>query len=258
MTGYTAAAMTETTQPHAPHSLVVGGAAGLGLAAARALAGAGHRVSVLDLNPPPGDAGSAMRHVRADLLSPDGPEAALAEAVAGHGPINHALFMQRYRGGGADPWEGELAVSLGATRRIVEWLAPRFPESQDCSLLFAGSAAGRFVATEQPAGYHAAKAALAQLARYWAVTLGPRGVRSNCVSPAVFVKEERRELDLERYRRIAQAFPLRRVPTAEQIARVIAFLCSPAASCLTGQDIAVDNGLSLLAHASLAAGPPSP
>lgn len=249
--------MTDAPPPLQPHSLIVGGAAGLGLAATRALAGAGHRVSVLDRVPPPATPGGAVRHVRRDLLAPDPLEEALAQAVAGHGPINHALFMQRYRGD-ADAWEGELAVSLGATRRIVEWLAPRFPQGRDNSLLFAGSAASRFVATEQPAGYHAAKAALAQLARYWAVTLGPRGVRSNCVSPAVFIKEERRDRDAERYRRLEPVFPLRRVPTDAEIARVMLFLCSPAASCLTGQDLAVDNGLSLLAHASLLLGPPAP
>lgn len=248
--------MIDATRPHPPHSLIVGGAAGLGLAATRALAGAGHRVSVLDRTSPPEIGGGAVRHIYQDLLSPDLLEESLAQAAAGHGPINHALFMQRYRGG-TDSWEGELAVSLGATRRIVAWLAPRFPEAQDNSLLFAGSAASRLIATEQPASYHAAKAALAQLARYWAVTLGPRGVRSNCVSPAVFIKEERREQDAARYRRLEAVFPLRRVPTAVEIARVILFLCSPAASCLTGQDLAVDNGLSLLAHASLVLGPPT-
>ena len=232
------------------HALVVGGATGLGRTVVKTLAREGHDVSVID-RLPPGEAAPvpAVVHHQADLLDPARVEQVLAEAAARRGPVRCAVFCQRFRGD-AGAWEGEIETTLGATRRIVELLAERFPPGGEASIVMVGSVADRFVAAEQPAGYHAAKAGLAQLARYFAVALGPRGVRCNCVSPAIFVKEGAARGPaagpaLER------VIPLRRIPTAEEIARVILFLCGPGAACVTGQEIVVDGGLSLLAQATL-------
>ena len=240
--------MTKKSTP--PHSVVVGGARGLGRTLAGVLSRDGHRVSVLDcLAPLSGEStapGTVFRRV--DVL--DGP--AVTEALSAvrtlHGPPRNAIFLQRYRGTG-DPWTGELATSLTATRRIIEELADHFPVGADNAIVIVGSAADSCVAEEQPAGYHAVKAALRQLVRYYAVLLGPRGVRCNAVAPAVFQKQGAPRLPGSRA--LAAVTPLRRIPAAEEIARVILFLCSPAASCVTGQSLVVDAGLSLLAHASL-------
>jgi len=231
------------------HFLVVGGAQGLGRTVVRLLSAQGRSVSVLDRIPPePGEGQPSIAHEVADLLDAPRVEQALALLCERGGPVRHVLFVQRYRGA-AGGWEGELATSLDATRRIVEWLASRFPEDGG-SILLVSSAAGRFVAEEQPAGYHVAKAATEQLARYWAVTLGPRGVRCNCVAPAIFRKDGY-PADSPRDLALAPIIPLRRVPTAEEIGRVILFLCSPDAACVTGQTIVTDGGLSLLAQATL-------
>jgi NAD(P)-dependent dehydrogenase (short-subunit alcohol dehydrogenase family) len=233
-----------------PHSIVVGGARGLGRTLVDVLAREGHRVSVLDcLEPLPGEPaapGTVFRRV--DILDGPAVAAALSAIRRSHGPPRNAVFLQRYRGTD-DPWTGEIATSLSATRRIIEELADHFPAKSDNAIVVVGSAADTYVAEEQPAGYHAAKAALRQLVRYYAVLLGPRGVRCNAVAPAIFQKQGARRPPGSRA--LAAVTPLRRIPAAEEIARVILFLCSPAAACLTGQSLVVDAGLSLIAHASL-------
>ena len=166
---------------------------------------------------------------------------------------NHLIFFQRYRDK-ADPWLGELATSLTATKLLVEIFAAQCQKTANHAIVAVGSSAVSFVASEQPIGYHAAKAALAQIIRYYAVQLGPLGVRANLVSPALLLKEESRHA-LEADARLMEVYksitPLGRIGLPEDVAQLIIFLCSAAASFITGQDIAVDGGISLVAHASL-------
>ena len=107
----------------------------------------------------------------------------------------------------------------------------------------------------QALGYHVAKAGLNQMMRYYAVNLGRKGIRVNAVTPFTFLKEESRDFYMKNqalhdlYRKIT---PLGRMATAEDSARVIAFLCSPGAGFVNGQNIYVDGGLSLVWPETLA------
>jgi NAD(P)-dependent dehydrogenase (short-subunit alcohol dehydrogenase family) len=117
------------------------------------------------------------------------------------------------------------------------------------------SNASSFVARNQTVAYHAAKAALKQMARFYAVKYGPQGIRVNVVSPCTFVKPESAEYFAQQeslralYGRIT---PLGRMGTAKEVARAVAFLCGPDSSFITGQDLTVDGGLSLMLQDTLA------
>jgi enoyl-[acyl-carrier protein] reductase III len=95
----------------------------------------------------------------------------------------------------------------------------------------------------------AAKAALESIVRYLAFELGPRGITVNGVNTGLFDTESSRLYFGDDFPRAALAAiersALRRLPRIEEIAAVIQFLCSPAASFLTGQTIMVDGGLTL-------------
>src|SRR5690606_26429615 len=103
--------------------------------------------------------------------------------------------------------------------------------------------------------YHVGKAGMNQMMRYYAVNLGRKGIRVNGVTPFTFLKEESKEFYLKNdalqdlYRRIT---PMQRMGTAEDSARLIAFLCSPVSGFINGQNIYVDGGLSLVWPETLA------
>lgn len=237
------------------HFVVVGGTTGTGRAVVRAIAEAGHHVTVLGRHEPPEVRLAEHVHVDlVDLRESTAVREAVERATARHGILNHLIFCQRYRDAG-DPWQGELETSLTATKTLIESCVAHFRRPHNHAIVAIGSSAASFVAPEQPVGYHAAKAALTQMIRFYAVTLGPHGVRANVVSPALLLKEETRhslEAETDVVQRYKQVTPLGRLGQPEDVADLVLFLCSSAASFITGQDIAVDGGISLTAQASLA------
>jgi len=94
-----------------------------------------------------------------------------------------------------------------------------------------------------------AKAALETLTRYLAVELAPRGITVNGVSPGLVETDSSRVYagdDFERFERlIVASTPKGRVGTPEDVARVIAFLCSDDAEWIVGQTIMVDGGMTI-------------
>ncbi len=239
-----------------PHTMIVGGTRGIGRAVVRQFAGLGHRVSVIGRCTPKE---ARLRKVTVwpcDLQQAKALNATLQQAVKKYGPLTNMIFLQRFRGEG-DAWEGELAVSLTATKTLIEQGSDKFARrgSQAIgSIVIVSSNASRLVAGEQPVSYHAAKAALRQMARYYACTLAGKKIRVNCVTPGVVLKEEARgyyRTNKKLHDLYRQITPLGRMGVAEDIANAIAFLCSPQASFITGQEIVVDGGLSLLWQASL-------
>jgi NAD(P)-dependent dehydrogenase (short-subunit alcohol dehydrogenase family) len=210
-------------------AVIVGGARGLGREIARTLLEAGLPVSVI------------ARHKPAER------EALVQEALKS-GPIRYLVFCQRYRGEG-DAWQGELDTTLTLTRSMIETFEPHFAPSGDRAIVMTGSVLAEHVGNDQPAGYHAAKAGLVQLMRFYAASLGPKGIRVNAVSPATFLKEESRQHYLRNQPLMAlyrDMVPLGRIGTAADVANVVAFLCSDKAAFVSGQNIGVDGGLSVL------------
>ena len=238
------------------HTLVVGGTRGVGRALVTALAAHGQAVSVIGRRTPE-DRDSRLatvRHYTVDLKHEEPLQNVLTELLARHGKLSSLVFCQRFRGE-EEPWAGELAISLTATKNLIDRLADSFDPAGDKSIVVVSSSAGNFIASEQPLSYHVGKAALNQLVRYYAVVLGPKGIRVNAVSPGTTLKDESKEFYRanEALRQLYESIiPLGRMGTAEELANVIAFLCSAQASFITGQNLVVDGGVSLHWHESLA------
>jgi NAD(P)-dependent dehydrogenase (short-subunit alcohol dehydrogenase family) len=240
---------------HQPHTLIIGGTRGLGRVLVRLFAEEGHTVSAIArkvaVNPdlPSG----RVKYWEVDVSNASQVLTILEDIVRTNGKLRNLVFVQRYRGGG-DAWEGELSVSLTATARVIEALTDGFDDEPGKGIVAVSSLASRLVADSEGLSYHVAKAGLSQLVRYYAVRLGSKGIRVNAVSPSTMLKEESKGRFAERTvdcRVYKQLIPLGRMGTAQEVAEVIAFLCSARASFITGQDIVVDGGMSLMLQESV-------
>jgi NAD(P)-dependent dehydrogenase (short-subunit alcohol dehydrogenase family) len=237
-----------------PHSLIIGGTRGMGRALAELFAREQHTVSVIGRQIPPEPITGKVHFWSVDLLERQELSKTLDDVIVRHGNLNNLIFLQRFKGKG-DKWEGEIQTSLSATKFVIDALIDQFHDASDKSIVIVSSAASDVVAEEQDAAYHVAKAGLNQLARYYAVVLGPKGFRVNVVSPGTVLKKENQEYYLgndKLQKLVGRTVPLGRMGTALEVAHVISFLCSPKASFLTGQTILVDGGANLVSCETLA------
>lgn len=226
--------------------VVVGGSKGLGKAIAERFVGQGYAVTVISRNPSAGD--SRMLHVSADLETMTSSDAVVNETVRLGGKVRYLIFCQRYRGSG-DPWQGEIQVSLTATRLLSNGFADHFCEDGDRAIGVVSSVYAEFVGGSQPESYHIAKAGLNQLVKYNAWVMGRKGIRINAIMPLTYLKAESRDYYLanEELMKLYQNFvPIGRIGNADDSANLLEFLCSEKASFINGQAIFVDGGVSVV------------
>ena len=134
---------------------------------------------------------------------------------------------------------------------LVRAVVPSMIQQRSGSIIGIGSDAGRVGDAYQPI-YSAAKAAVVALTKSFALDYGPSGIRVNCVSPALFETEEDLPMLIENYgygtedgkKKLGRAYALRRLGTAQEVANIVVFLASDAASDVTGQTLSVSGGYS--------------
>ena len=165
--------------------------------------------------------------------------------------IYNLIFCHRYRG---DNSAEEFQISIDMVHSTIEALESNL--AANASIVIIGSNAGRFILKEQSLAYHATRAALENMARYYAVQLGPKGIRCNAVLPGgTLIKPENVDFFTKENpvrKLIEEITPLRKMGIAKDVAYLVEFLCSDKAAFISGQSIMVDGGLSVVGQESIA------
>ncbi len=239
----------------AGQAVIIGGSKGLGREVTKRFLERGHTITVVSRHPPAAmKSDPRLHHVAADLETLTDATGIVGPAIAAAGPLQYLVFCQRYRGKG-DVWQGELQVSLTATRLLVEGFADHFVSDGDRAIGLVSSVYAEFVGGSQPLGYHVVKAGLNQLTRFYAWQLGRRGIRVNGIMPLSYIKKESRDFYGSQpeltalYKRFV---PLGRMGDSLDSANLLDFLCSEKAGFINGQCIFVDGGLSVVWQEELA------
>ena len=240
-------------------ALVTGGASLLGAAIVRAFHGAGAAVSSADLDAPRGAAvaatlGARALFTRCDITDDAALEALVTATCDRFGGIDFLLnsaatFLDNGIDSSRADWLKSLNTNVVSGVRLARLVAPVMQARGGGSIVNFSSIAGRFGAAGRFL-YPASKAALKQVTRNEAMELAPFRIRVNAISPAWTWSDPLKVLSGDDRARAdavgAKTHPLGRIGDAEEIADVLLWLCSDAASWITGADIPVDGGYAML------------
>ncbi len=143
-----------------------------------------------------------------------------------------------------EQWQRMLAVNLSGVFYCCQAFLPAMIARKHGCIVNVSSIWGLQGASCE-VHYSAAKAGVIGLTRALAQEVGPSGVTVNCVAPGVIDTDMCAHLDEDARAALREQIPLGRLGTAAEVAEVVAFLASPAASYLTGQVISPNGGMVL-------------
>ena len=250
--------MTTSSHPATstlPVAVITGGARGIGLAIGQWFLANGHRVALLDIDLETLTATDArlgnkdgVLAIHCDVSDPAQVHAAIARVDTAFGRIdalvnNAGIAVFKPIGDTTfEEWRRVLAVNLDGAFLCSQACVPVMKRTGGGAIVNIASISGLRASTLRVA-YGTSKAAIIQLTKQQAVELGTVGIRANVIAPGPVDTDMAKLVHSVAIRSdYHDVIPLGRYGTTEEIAATAGFLCSPAASYINGQVLAVDGG----------------
>jgi 3-oxoacyl-[acyl-carrier protein] reductase len=237
-------------------ALITGGGRGIGAATAQRIASEGARVAVSDMDLGPAEEVARPLQglaIACDVTSREQVDGMVARVVGELGRLDilvccagiirdNLLFKMS-----DDDWDAVIDTHLKGTFLCARAAQKPMVAQKSGKMVFLSSTSA--LGNRGQTNYSAAKAGLQGMARTLAIELGPFNVNVNAVAPGFVdtrmtrATADRMGIDYEQFKQgAALQIPLRRIGVPEDIASVIAFLCSDEASYVSGQTLYIRGG----------------
>jgi 3-oxoacyl-[acyl-carrier protein] reductase len=231
--------------------IITGGAGGIGMACARLFLAQGANLTLIDSSADrlrtaqqDLDGGDRVRGHVSELSHQADCKAALDASGGNIYALVHlaGIFVDDTgKSGDRDIWDRTIAANLTNGYEIASAFERCCDRSGPARLVFTSSLAFRRGSFDHVA-YSAAKGGIVGITRSLSRRLAP-DVLVNAVAPGIILTQMPSEIIADRGARILEDIPMKRFGEASEVAAVISFLCSSAASYMTGQTLNIDGGM---------------
>jgi NAD(P)-dependent dehydrogenase (short-subunit alcohol dehydrogenase family) len=239
-------------------ALVTGGASGIGAATVREFALCGAHSIILDINVSLGEqlaselqaAGHSAEFVEMDVSDAGACRLAVDSIASRYGRVDYLVnsavsFISRGLDVTNEEWQRSLGVNVIGCANMAQACYPHMKAVGGGAIVNISSISGHIAQADRWT-YNACKGAILSLTRCQALDMAPDGIRVNSVSPGWTWTPEVEKAAVggrEKWEPLWGRFSMmQRIAEASEIAKPILFLCSDAASFITGADLPVDGG----------------